>query len=111
VIDMPTYEYRCDECETNFDAWQGINDDPLTECRACGSANIRRLISAGGGLVFKGTGFYATDYRSGSASDGSSDRKGDRSKSEDRSKSGESSNKSDGSDGGKAESGGKAGDD
>lgn len=61
---MPTYEYRCDKCGTDFEAWQGINDDPLTECKSCGETGVRRLISSGGGIVFKGSGFYATDYRS-----------------------------------------------
>ena len=70
---MPTYEYRCDECDSVFEAWQGINDDALTECRECGASGVRRLISSGGGLVFKGPGFYATDYRSGPSGGSSKD--------------------------------------
>jgi len=64
---MPTYEYECRECGLAFERFQGINEDPITECPECGGL-VRRLISSGGGLVFKGPGFYATDYRSGSGS-------------------------------------------
>ena len=61
---MPTYEYECRECGQAFERFQGINEDPITECPECGGL-VRRLISSEGGLVFKGPGFYATDYRSG----------------------------------------------
>ena len=60
---MPTYEYKCNECELLFERFQSIKADPLTECDECGGA-VERLISAGGGLLFKGSGFYITDYRS-----------------------------------------------
>ena len=63
---MPTYEYECDSCGIMFERFQKISDDPLRECPECGGT-VRRLISTGGGLVFKGPGFYATDYRSGGA--------------------------------------------
>lgn len=59
---MPTYEYLCEECGHQFDAFQGINDDPLTECPIC-HGHVRRLISGGNGLIFKGSGFYITDYK------------------------------------------------
>lgn len=62
---MPTYEYRCSECEHAFERFQGINEEPIRTCPECGG-EVRRLISAGAGLVFKGPGFYATDYRRGS---------------------------------------------
>jgi len=62
---MPTYEYECRECGEAFERFQGINEAPVAECPECGGS-VRRLISSGGGLVFKGPGFYATDYRSGS---------------------------------------------
>jgi putative FmdB family regulatory protein len=62
---MPTYEYECRECGHAFERFQGINEDPIGTCPECGGS-VRRLISTGGGLVFKGPGFYATDYRSGS---------------------------------------------
>ena len=60
---MPTYEYRCENCGDEFEEYQSIKAEPLTECRICGG-RVERLISAGGGLIFKGSGFYITDYRS-----------------------------------------------
>jgi putative FmdB family regulatory protein len=65
---MPTYEYECRDCGHAFERFQGINEDPIGECPEC-EGKVRRLISSGGGLVFKGPGFYATDYRSGRSSD------------------------------------------
>ena len=64
---MPTYEYECDACGLSFERLQRISDDPIRECPECGGS-VRRLISSGGGLVFKGPGFYATDYGSGGSS-------------------------------------------
>jgi putative FmdB family regulatory protein len=61
---MPTYEYECRDCGHAFERFQGINEDPISECPEC-AGRVRRLISSGGGLVFKGPGFYATDYKSG----------------------------------------------
>jgi putative FmdB family regulatory protein len=63
---MPTYEYKCDSCGIEFERFQRISDDPITTCPEC-DGGVQRLISTGGGLVFKGPGFYATDYGSGSA--------------------------------------------
>jgi putative FmdB family regulatory protein len=67
---MPIYTYRCNECGKEFDIKQGINDKPLTECpeEICvehnhGKAAVSRVISKNIGLVFKGTGFYLTDYK------------------------------------------------
>lgn len=60
---MPTYEYRCGACEARFERFQKMNDDPVSVCPECGEEEVERLISRGGGLVFKGSGFYATDYR------------------------------------------------
>ncbi|MDT8436405.1 MAG: FmdB family zinc ribbon protein [Gemmatimonadota bacterium] len=62
---MPTYEYECTSCGHAFERFQGINEEPLRTCPEC-EGEVRRLISSGGGLVFKGSGFYATDYRRGS---------------------------------------------
>ena len=59
---MPTYEYECNACGHAFDAFQKISDKPLTKCPKCGK-KVRKLISAGAGIIFKGPGFYATDYR------------------------------------------------
>lgn len=60
---MPTYEYRCPKCGHEFEKFQRMSDDPVAECGECG-ASAERLLSAGGGLLFKGEGFYITDYRS-----------------------------------------------
>jgi putative FmdB family regulatory protein len=59
---MPTYEYRCPKCETRFERFQKITATPGAKCPSCG-ARAERLLSAGGGLVFKGSGFYITDYK------------------------------------------------
>lgn len=58
---MPTYEYECGTCG-NFEEFQRITEDPLAECPTCGRA-VQRLISSGTGIIFKGSGFYATDSR------------------------------------------------
>lgn len=60
---MPTYDYKCLECEDQFEKFQGITAPPLEECPECGG-KVKRLIGAGAGLIFKGSGFYITDYRS-----------------------------------------------
>ena len=62
---MPTYEYRCPECGADFEKFQRMSDEPGAECPQCGAAAQRRL-SGGAGLLFKGSGFYITDYRSDS---------------------------------------------
>jgi putative FmdB family regulatory protein len=64
---MPTYEYKCDKCGDMFEEYQSINADPLTKCKKpdCGGT-VHRLISPGAGFLFKGSGFYSTDYRSDS---------------------------------------------
>ncbi|HOA51324.1 MAG: zinc ribbon domain-containing protein [Thermogutta sp.] len=61
---MPTYEYLCEACEHRFEEFQSITADPLTKCPACGKKKLRRLIGTGGAILFKGSGFYCTDYRS-----------------------------------------------
>ena len=63
---MPTYEYECKSCGHNFDAFQNIKDDPLKTCPKCGKDELHRLINGGTGVIFKGSGFYATD-KGGSA--------------------------------------------
>lgn len=62
---MPTYEYMCDSCNYNFEEFQPISAAPLTTCPRC-HGRIRRLIGGGNGFLFKGNGFYITDYRSDS---------------------------------------------
>src|SRR5437016_11534616 len=61
---MPTYEYQCDACEHNFDEFQSIKAEPLKKCRKCGKKKLRRVFGAGAAILFKGSGFYETDYRS-----------------------------------------------
>lgn len=58
---MPTYEYRCKKCGFRFEEFQSIVDKPLTVCPSCGG-ELERLVSGGAGLIFKGSGFYITDY-------------------------------------------------
>lgn len=60
---MPTYEYRCTKCEHEFEEMQSMSAPPLDKCPECGGP-AQRVISGGAGLIFKGSGFYITDYRS-----------------------------------------------
>ena len=61
---MPTYEYHCDACEHNFDEFQSFSDAALKRCPKCKKPKLRRVYGAGGAIIFKGSGFYQTDYRS-----------------------------------------------
>ena len=63
---MPTYEYECRSCEHRFEEFQNINDDPIKICPKCGKS-VRRLFGGGMGIIFKGSGFYTTDYKRSSA--------------------------------------------
>jgi putative FmdB family regulatory protein len=72
-LPMPTYEYACAECGQHFDAFQSMRDEPFGECpkHLCrlekwGHAKVKRLPGTGAGIIFKGSGFYTTDYRSDS---------------------------------------------
>ena len=60
---MPTYEYECQKCGLAFDKFQSITAKPLQQCPKC-NGKVKRLIGRGAGIIFKGTGFYQTDYRS-----------------------------------------------
>ena len=60
---MPTYEYECDACGKTFDFFQKMTDEPLKTCICCKKKPVRRMIGAGAGIIFKGSGFYCTDYR------------------------------------------------
>ena len=66
---MPTYEYKCDACGAEFERFQSITAQPIKRCPECGKAKVRRLIGTGAGLIFKGSGFYITDYRDKSYTD------------------------------------------
>lgn len=61
---MPTYDYKCDDCGHSFEKFQSITAKPIRKCPTCGKNKVRRLIGAGAGVIFKGSGFYSTDYRS-----------------------------------------------
>ena len=61
---MPTYDYVCDACDHQFELFQSITAEPERKCPACGKPKLRRLIGPGAAIVFKGSGFYQTDYRS-----------------------------------------------
>ncbi len=68
---MPTYEYECSKCRKTFEIFQSMKDDALTTCpkdkcrqKTWGKGKVKRLLSGGAGLIFKGSGFYITDYRS-----------------------------------------------
>lgn len=61
---MPTYDYVCENCNHEFEEFQSITANPLKKCPNCKKLKLNRLIGAGAGVIFKGTGFYETDYRS-----------------------------------------------
>jgi putative FmdB family regulatory protein len=60
---MPTYEYVCSKCGHEMEAFQSMKDEPLKTCPACKRRTLKRKIGGGAGLIFKGTGFYITDYK------------------------------------------------
>ena len=61
---MPTYDYECRGCGKSFEIFQRMSEAPKTSCHDCGEETLERLIGAGAGFLFKGSGFYITDYRS-----------------------------------------------
>ena len=63
---MPTYDYVCKECEHEWELFQSMKAKPVRKCPECGRLKAKRLIGAGAGILFKGSGFYQTDYRSSS---------------------------------------------
>lgn len=63
---MPTYDYKCDACEHKWEEFQSIKAAPTKKCPSCGKSKAKRQIGGGAGLIFRGSGFYLTDYRSDS---------------------------------------------
>jgi len=63
---MPTYDYMCESCGYEFEQFQSITAKPLCKCPKCSKRKLKRLIGAGAGVIFKGSGFYQTDYRTDS---------------------------------------------
>ena len=99
---MPTYDYRCNACGHTFEEFQMMSDRVMRKCPECGRLKLERLIGSGAGFVFKGSGYYVTDYRSKSYDDAkkadtaekkSSESGGSSPKSDSSSKSGSSSKK------------------
>ena len=79
---MPTYDYECDACGHEFELFQGINDPVKKKCPECKKNKLRRLFGTGGAIMFKGSGFYQTDYRSESYKQAASKDKPSETKSE-----------------------------
>ena len=98
---MPTYDYECDACGHEMELFQSITEDPVKKCPECNKKKLRRLFGTGAAIVFKGSGFYQTDYRSESykkgekaAKDAKSDAKSDSKKDSSSSKTETKSSKS-----------------
>jgi putative FmdB family regulatory protein len=72
---MPTYDYECDACGHTYELFQRITEDPIKKCPECKKKKARRLFGTGAAIVFKGSGFYETDYRSDSYKKGAKDEK------------------------------------
>lgn len=60
---MPTYDYECSECGETFEKFQSMSEKPIKKCPKCGKMKAERLIGSGSGVIFKGSGFYETDYK------------------------------------------------
>ncbi|MFA6321119.1 MAG: FmdB family zinc ribbon protein [Candidatus Omnitrophota bacterium] len=78
---MPTYEYECDKCKHKFDAFQTMTAKPIKKCPECGG-KVTRLLGTGAGIIFKGSGFYQTDYKKSHSHTGGSEKSCDKSKSD-----------------------------
>ncbi len=109
---MPTYDYKCAACDHEWELFQSIKAEPEKKCPSCNKKKAKRLIGTGAGLIFKGSGFYITDYRSKSYSDAAKADKApaeSSSKSESSAKSEPSSSKSESSAAKSSDSGGSKG--
>jgi putative FmdB family regulatory protein len=82
VTVAPTYDYLCDACDHAFEAFHSMSDRPLRKCPECGKPRLQRLFGTGGGIIFKGSGFYETDYRRKSGTPPAGKKEGEGSKAE-----------------------------
>jgi putative FmdB family regulatory protein len=74
---MPTYEYACPKCGHQFEQFQSMRDEPLKKCPKCGKTGLKRLVGGGAGLIFKGSGFYITDYKKSGSGGGAKESGGE----------------------------------
>ena len=81
---MPTYEYECAACGYRFERFQSITEGALRKCPRCGKLKLKRLIGSGGAVIFKGSGFYETDYKRSSRGKSSGEKKGAENRSEEK---------------------------
>ena len=82
---MPTYDYICNNCEKTYEYFQSMSDAPKKECPECKKNSLRRVISGGTGLIFKGSGYYLTDYKN-KKTQSSKDKKSNKKKKDNKSK-------------------------
>ena len=82
---MPTYDYICNNCEKMYEYFQSMSDAPIKECPECKKNSLRRVISGGTGLIFKGSGYYLTDYKN-KKTQSSEDKKSNKKKKDNKSK-------------------------
>ena len=101
---MPTYDYECDACEHTWELFQRISEDPVKACPECKKKKARRLFGTGAAIMFKGSGFYETDYRSDSYKKGADKAKKSKSDSSSESSSKKSDSKSETKSSSKSES-------
>ncbi|HWP82247.1 MAG TPA: FmdB family zinc ribbon protein [Bacteroidota bacterium] len=79
---MPTYDYQCKNCGHTFEEFQSISADRLVVCPKCGQPSLKRILAGGSGMIFKGSGFYLTDYKKGGGESKPAEKKSTESKSE-----------------------------
>ncbi len=91
---MPTYDYVCNNCNHKWELFQSMKDNPVRKCPSCGKLKAKRVIGPGAGIIFKGSGFYQTDYRSDSYKKAADADKTAQSSSESKSDSGKSDSSS-----------------
>lgn len=90
---MPTYDYSCAACGHRFERFESINDGAAKECPKCGKKKARRMLGTGAGLIFKGSGFYTTDYKKSAGNSGGESKKEPEKKSDSKEKKGEKESK------------------